>query len=198
MKKIILTILGCASLLTGYSQGTVTFANLGAGGLNSPILMNDGTTKISGTSWIIELMGGATAANMSVIATDNTATTALLAPGYFNGGAATVAGISAGGAAAVQVLIYSSAYASFAAAQGAGLANLWGMSGVLNLAATGNPNASPPGTPVALLGLVNGTTGTTLGGSNIILNPASVPEPTTLALGALGGLALMAFRRRKS
>jgi PEP-CTERM motif len=196
MKKIILTMLGCAAVLAGYSQGTVTFANLGAGGLNSPILMNDGATKISGTSWIIELMGGASAANMSVVATDNTATTALLAPGYFNGGAATITGISGGGAAAVQVLIYSSAYASFVAAESSGVINTWGMSGVLNLATTGNPNASPPGTPVTMLGLVNGTPGTTLGGSNIILNP--VPEPTTLALGALGGLALMAFRRRTS
>jgi PEP-CTERM motif len=194
MKKIIVTMLGVASMLTAYSQGTVNFANLGAG-LNAPILMNDGATKISGTSWIFQLMGGANAGSMSLVATDNTSTTPLIAAGYFNAGVETINGINAGGAAVIQVLVYSSVYASFAAAESSGVVNTWGMSGVLNLAATGNPN--PPATaPVALVGLVNGTPGTTLGGSNIILNP--VPEPTTLALGALGGLALMAFRRRKS
>jgi PEP-CTERM motif len=194
MKKIIVTILSVASVITAYSQGTVNFANAG-GGLNAPIVMNDGTTKIatSGT-WMIELMASATpTGTFSVI----DSTTALAAPGYFNGGVATVAGISAGGAASFQVLVWDTSIGStFNLAESAGVANAWGESSIFTLAATGNPTTTPAGIPAVLVGMVNGTPGTTLGGSNIILNP--VPEPTTLALGALGGLVLMAFRRRKS
>jgi len=36
------------------------------------------------------------------------------------------------------------------------------------------------------------------GNEDLILSPLSVPEPTTLALGGLGGAALLAFRRRKA
>ena len=53
---------------------------------------------------------------------------------------------------------------------------------------TGNPNGSPPTTPVAL------TFGTT-GYNGLVLT--GVPEPSTFALAGLGAAALMIFRRRK-
>lgn len=50
-----------------------------------------------------------------------------------------------------------------------------------------NPNANPPGTPPGLDGSVSG----------FQLVPTPVPEPATFAIGGLGTLALLLFRRRK-
>jgi len=58
----------------------------------------------------------------------------------------------------------------------------WGASELLNLSSTGNPLASPPGTPVDLVGL---------------LGFQLIPEPGTVALAGLGAAALLLFRRRK-
>jgi hypothetical protein len=55
--------------------------------------------------------------------------------------------------------------------------------------ATGNPNATPQGTPTA--------PPTGAGGlGSLILVPA-IPEPSTIALGGMAAAALLAFRRRK-
>jgi hypothetical protein len=50
---------------------------------------------------------------------------------------------------------------------------------------TGNPAASPPGTPANLTGWT----------SPVLLSP--VPEPSTIALAGLGVASLLLFRRRK-
>jgi len=52
---------------------------------------------------------------------------------------------------------------------------------------TGNPNSTPPGTPVSTASFMNAL-------GNIKLD--SVPEPTTLALAGLGSAALLMFRRK--
>ena len=53
----------------------------------------------------------------------------------------------------------------------------------------GSYTSTPAGTPVVLQGWDNLN-------ENLVLSP--VPEPTTLALGALGGLSLLLFRRKQS
>ena len=86
-----------------------------------------------------------------------------------------------GGAVTLQLRAWSSAFSSYAAAVAGGGA--YGKSALLNLASTGNPNATPtPGLPVNLDGL----TGFTM-----------VPEPSTMALGVLGVGSLLFLRRRK-
>jgi len=52
---------------------------------------------------------------------------------------------------------------------------------------TGNPNSTPPGTPVSTAAFMNA-----LGNINL----TTVPEPTTLALAGLGSAALLMFRRK--
>jgi hypothetical protein len=87
-----------------------------------------------------------------------------------------------GGAVTLQLRAWSSSFPSYAAALANGVAER-GESPILNLAATGNPNAVPvPGVPVDL----NGLQGFTM-----------VPEPSTIALGILGASSLFFVRRRK-
>jgi len=52
---------------------------------------------------------------------------------------------------------------------------------------TGNPNTTPPGTPVATSTFMNA-----IGNINL----TTVPEPTTIALAGLGSAALLLFRRK--
>jgi hypothetical protein len=109
-----------------------------------------------------------------------------LAAGYINGGTFTINGIAPGGNASYLWLGWTgtSATADAAlAAFGAGTA-MFGESAVFTTA-TGNPLATPPGTPVS--------TKTTFGGMTLT---AAVPEPTSLTLAGLGLAALLAFRRR--
>jgi hypothetical protein len=182
MKKLTATLLASSLLgLVAFAQGTVNFANLGVG-LNQPILLNDGTTKVPSTGYTAELLAGTSAANLASVATTGFLSTA---PGYFNGGVVTLAGITAGTAGFFEVRVFSTASGSFANAQTANALNTWGQSAVFSVT-TGGAGA-PPGPPASL---------TTLQGFN--LNSGGVvPEPSSLALAGLGAAALLVFRRRK-
>lgn len=188
MKKLTVTMLASALLgLSAYAQGTISFVNLNAGaGINAPITLSDGTTKLSGTGYMAALMVGTTDANLAQVATTGFLTGG--GAGYFNGGAITVPGIAGGTAVSVQINVWNTAAGStFAVAQAAGvggMADAYGQSGILHLT-LGDPGASPPTTPVTLNGL-----------TSFHLNPA-VPEPSSLALAGLGAAAMLVFRRRK-
>lgn len=182
----LLTIAACLAIAaTAMGQGTVNFANrVTTAGINAPIYMPDGTTP-AGSSIVAQLWAGTSADSLSPVGAAVTLINSGGNPtGFFVGGSREIPGITpAGGAAFVQVRAWEATYSDYATAAATPNA-LVGQSAVLNLAATGNPTASPPGLPVNMLGLTSFNLTTV------------IPEPATLALLGLGALGLL-IRRRK-
>ena len=175
------------------AQGTINFSNYNPGaGIDAPVFHADGTTKVSGPNYMAGLYAGPTPQSLSLWAT-----TAFLsggAAGYFNGGGVSIPTV-AGGAVAYCELVYwdstlggtttgATDVQAFAYMQsGLGHADIWGATpydyvrgiempfGVV----TGDPSVTPPGTPAPLVGLQPFTFDW-------------IPEPTPLALLALGAL----------
>jgi len=180
MKKFTATLLASSLLgLAAYAQGTLNFVNAG-GGVNAPIYMNDGTTKV-GTGFTAELFAGTSAANMVSVA--QTGFPSGAGAGYFQGGVVTLASIAPGATATLQLKVWATSSGSYNAASSANLANTWGQSSIFTVATGGV--GSPPSTPSALTGLTSFNLNT------------SVPEPSSLALAGLGAAAMLVFRRRK-
>jgi len=176
--------MACLAAVSAFAQGTVLFNNRITGTLDAPVRNVDGT--LLGAGYFAQLWGGASAGSLTAItpvAQFITNPTTQAATGYFAGGERTITGIAAGGAAVIQVRAWyggpTGAIQDWATALSSGVA--YGSSATVNLASTGNPATSPPGTPVNMIGL----TGFSL-----------VPEPGTYALLALGAGALF-LRRRK-
>lgn len=180
MKKLLIVAAMLASV-GAYAQarlGTVNFANVagpaGARLVDAPVFDVGGATRLAGPGFQAQLFAGPNAGSMATIGPSVGFLTGTGA-GYFSGGPREITGVNAGAAASVQVRAWSvSSGATFDAA------SIRGSSPVLNLTATGNAG-EPPSLPVNLVGLQQFSL---------------VPEPSTIALGALGALALL-FRRRK-
>jgi len=186
MKKLIALAVGVSLIgLSAYGQGTIDFKNL-AVGLNNPVLMPDGVTKVaSGTGYTVELLAGATSGSLSSIAT-----TTFAAPGIFLGGVKGLPGLAPASNPWFEVRVWDNkggTVTSWNAASGTSDATLaFGATAAWQLPAgtlLGDPNASPPTTPPALLGMP-------------ALTLHVIPEPAALALLGLGAAGLL-LRRRK-
>jgi hypothetical protein len=92
---------------TGFAQGTIKFANLAAG-VNAPVFMTDGITKLSGPEFSAVLLAGPTVDNLSVLA--KTPFLKDTAAGYFSGGMQTIPTMPGGSVAFVQVQFWPSKY----------------------------------------------------------------------------------------
>ena len=172
LTQVILYVLGT---LTIWAQGTVNFQNI-AVGLNAPVFLGDGVTKVSGPDYSAALLAGPSPISLSQIAT----TTFLSgsSAGYFLGGVQTIPTVSGGGTAFVLIEVWNSAlFSTFPFAQSSNMPNAWGQSALFSVI-TGNPNATPPEVPAVLTGLSSISVG------------QPIPEPTTLALWVLAGLML--------
>jgi len=182
MKKTLTTLVCLLAGVAAFAQGTVNFANLVGTTLNQPIFHNDGTTRLASGTFMAQLLGGSSAANLAPIGT-----TAFLSgggAGYFLGGTQVIPGVLEGGVAFIQIRAWDTTKgATYALAFASGAGDAWGASGVFSVT-TGAPTANPPTTPATLVGL-----------TSFNLNP--IPEPTTFALAGLGAAALLLFRRRK-
>jgi len=183
MKKTLIVAALVLTTVAAYSQGLVNFANAGPG-LNVPDYHSDGTTKLSGSQFQAELLGGASSTSLSPV---SGAITPYLAGGggFFNGGSQAIPGVTPGGTAWILVRAWNTLNgATFALAQSSGALDAFGTSngGVPFSVVTGGAG-TPAGPPATLVGL-----------TSFSLN---VPEPTTFVLGGLGVASLLLFRRRK-
>ena len=123
--------------------------------------------------------------------TSSTVVETTSAAGGLSGSAFTLGGTSASGGTIYIVAFawQASAGSDPWAAQAAGASLGW--SKVFSYGYVAGPVPGPTGTPVSLNTL---TAGWQFG----VLGVSSVPEPSTMALAALGGASLLLFRRRSS
>jgi len=185
MKKTLTTV-ACSMVAIGaFAQGQMYFLN------NNQINDNTGAAAgpATGGNFEAEVVIGLTssAVNQFITASINP-----MNGGYFNGpgsgivtfdGTAGTPTIAAGTPVFYQVAVWNATSANLTFAQAEVLkGGLWGLSAVNSYTLGGNPPAAAPGS-------LNFST------FNMTLNP--VPEPATLALGAMGLGSLLLFRRRK-
>jgi len=181
MKKILLTSLLAVGAAAGlYAQGTVAFENYDGGGL----VMQNGV-GYAGT-YTVALYGGtlgSSFAQLTLLSTFQVLSTAGNTPGnFFSGVEPSITGVAPGSSATLVVQGWDGTFANYAAAVAAG-----GTENVGQTATFSNPTGhtgSPPSPGAFLTGMPT-------------LTLAPIPEPTTIALGGLGALSLLLFRRRK-
>lgn len=185
MKKIIATALGVAALSMAYGQGTIATLSNNAGSTIYAIFDRDGTTKITGADFKVEVFtyDAAKPGGFGI----QLGTTVSPAANYrFNaGGNIAVPNAAAGTTANLIVRAWDSKSgitydsATIRGDSGAFASDVLG----------GDPDGDGPGLPITSKSM---TSGLATGFQSFTL----VPEPTTIALGALGAAALF-IRRRK-
>lgn len=163
------------------AQGSLTFANKAAAAtpaLDAPIFNTDGVTKL-GAGFTAQIYAGTSADSLSPTAL----TTPFKANGYFSGGKVLLPGFAEGSAVWIKIAAFDSSggKTSYADALAANLAT--GMSANAFKITLGGDNLVPPATPAFLTGMES-------------FKLTIVPEPSTIALGALAAGALLLFRRK--
>jgi hypothetical protein len=173
MKKLLSIAALLAVALSASAQGTIQFVNRIPGTLDAPVFDVDGVTRLGGSGYQAQLYVGTSANNLQAVGSPVPFRTGAAA-GYINSSDVSVPGIAGGASAFVAMRAWSTA--SGATYEAAGIK---GSSQVLSITLGGA--GSPPSTPALLTGLQQFSL---------------VPEPSTIALAVLGGIALL-FRRRK-
>jgi len=176
MKKTILTALCATAALGAFAQGTVTFSNLSGLSPAQPIFNVDGVTKLDSTFeaqlYVSSTLGG----TYTAVGTPKAFTGS---SGYVIGGTVTIASIAPGATAFLEIAAWQTAGGStYETAKGAGVP-----AGISLPFSVGTGGAGSPASPPASL---NGFKSFAV----------TVPEPTTMALGAMG-LGALLLRRRK-
>lgn len=182
MKKVILTLSSLLVAIGAYAQGTVTFSmgSATAGPYDAPVYVGSIGGPKADSKYLTQLYAGpsdsALAAIGAAVPFRDTK------PGYISATVLTIPSVAPGADARIQIKAWAVASGtSYEAASAAG--GQVGQSTIFGVKTGGAGN--PPGLPADLIGF----TSFAIGGGNI-------PEPSILALGALGGLALL-LRRRK-
>jgi len=172
MKKVIIALAALMVTVSAYGQGAVVFNNRVTGVVDARVVMPDGSGAGAGIT--AQLFGGpaGTAKDALTALTPTTTfrTTSAAAQGYVNSVDVTVPGVAAGSQATLVMRAFQGA--DYASAQTKGESN--------PITITLGGGTLPPANLVGLQGFTM----------------TVVPEPTTIALGALGA-ALLLFRRRK-
>jgi len=180
--KFIYLVVASALAVSAFGQGSINLNNRGLA------LVNDQFGKpLTGTSFVAQVWYGASDSTLtSSFAPSPFRASTTTYPGSWNpaatggpGAIATLTGFAPGSTVTLQVRVWDSSVAGVGAAQALAKAVGTGLSGSFTYAIPADPLAIPGG----MEGLKS-------------FNLTSVPEPTTIALGALGAAALL-LRRRK-
>jgi hypothetical protein len=171
MKKLIIAAAALMVSIAAYGQGQFVFNNRVPPDINARFQLDIGGFP-EGAAYTVQLLGGAAGtpvAGLQPMGSTQFRTGA--AAGYVNPLTVTVPGVAGGSNASILLRVFEGASTT-----GAGMGDF----GPFTVAVQ-----EAPATP---LNLPLGTTAFTV---------SVIPEPTTLALGALGLGALLAIRRRK-
>jgi hypothetical protein len=195
MKK--LTLIPAALMLCAgaYAQGTIQFVNSAATAVTT-------AAGPVGPGFKVELFyqpdtGGSAPAPVTSAGvlgnwTAGGITTVFNTPvslqGVFSGPNQVLTGIAGGAEGWFEIVAWNNSATSLTTALAAGGASFVGNS-LVWAEATGNPNGSPSLPTPAITGAGEF--------SGITAQAYPTPEPTTIALGALGAASLLAFRRKK-
>jgi len=193
MKKFIATILSVAAVSAVYGQGTIATLSNNLGATIYPIFNVDGTTKLTGADFKVEVFtfDASKAGGFGV----QLGTTASPAANFrFNAGGNIV--VPGGAPGTVATLIVRAWDSKTGATYDT--ATVKGNSGSFKTDVLGgDPDGDGPALPITGKSMATGAADGFKSFSLVGGSPNSnVPEPTTIALGALGAAALF-IRRRK-
>ena len=187
MNKFAYLVVASALAVSAFGQGQINLNNRGLA------LVNDASGKpLTGTTFVAQVWYGASASALtSSFAPSPFRASTTTYPGSWNpaatggpGAIATLTGFAPGSTVTMQVAVWDSALAGVGAAQALSKTAGTGLSQTFTYAIPADPLAIPGG----MEGLKS---------FNLVAGGAPVvPEPTTIALGALGAAALL-LRRRK-
>jgi len=187
MNKFAYLVVASALAVSAFGQGQIDLNNRGLA------LVNDAAGKpLTGTSFVAQVWYGASASTLtSSFAPSPFRASTTTYPGSWNpagvggpGALGTLTGFAPGSTVTLQVAVWDSAIAGVGAAQALSKTAGTGLSETFTYAIPADPLAIPGG----MEGLKS---------FNLVAGGAPVvPEPTTIALGALGAAALL-LRRRK-
>ena len=183
IKKLLLVgVVSLVGVSSVSAQGTVNFVNRITGTLDAPVYLNGvGGTLLSGANFLAQLYYGTspTESSLTPITDPPTPFRTGTGAGYWNAGADStrvLPVIAPNSVVYLQVRAWDSTFgATYDIAKAAG--GVWGDSNVFTAIAGGG---SPPVAPANMTGLTSFTL---------------VPEPSTIALGILGAVALLLRRR---
>jgi len=164
-----------------FAQGQVNFANRVVGSYDAPVFVDSLAGVRAGAGYMAQLYAGATAGALTAVGSPVPFRTGAAA-GYVTSSTVVIPSVAPGAVAQIQMRAWAtSAGATYEAALAASGGT--GQSAILAITTGGAGN--PPSLPANLDGL-----------ASFAIVGGTVPEPSLLALGALGGLALL-IRRRK-
>jgi len=166
MKKLMIAVAALMVSIAAYGQGQFVFNNRVPPDINAKFVTDTGVA-LAGTAYTVQILGGPQGGTLAPLATTDFRTGA--AAGYVNPLTVTVPTVGGGKNADILLKVFAGVGTS-----GSALAQF-----PYSVTVTEAP-ATPPN-------LAMGTNPLTV---------ATVPEPATLALGALGLGALLAIRRR--
>jgi hypothetical protein len=175
----------------GVTVGKLAQSSVTADGKYYFALLVDSTTPTSSNpttgGWTLATSGGAAFLGTNYVAAGSLA-------GLGNNKGAAVDGWAAGTSEYVELVGWSASLGtSYAQVAAEALTGLWASTGYYGVSSFGSVASGGIGSPASPANSIFGGTGIP---SGFDLN--AVPEPTTIALAGLGGLSLLAFRRKKA